>query len=135
MALELGSAEQVRVILCPGDYVAREDGVYSAAALDFIRRYTVDKVFVGAGGLTIEGPTDADTRGVWLKRAMLERGRRALLLVDHGKFELHRFEVVAPLDRINDVINDRPPPKELAKAIGRAGVEIHDAGSSPPPTS
>lgn len=135
VALELGAAEQVRVILCPGDYVAREGGVYGAATLDFIRRYTVDKVFIGAGGLTVEGPTDADTRGVWVKRAMLERSRQALLLADHSKFELHQFEVVAPLDRISDVISDRPPPKELAKALGRAGVEFHDAGSSPPPIS
>lgn len=135
VASELGAAEQVRVILCPGDYVAREGGVYGSATLDFIRRYTVDKAFIGAGGLTVDGPTDADTRGVWVKRVMLERSRRAFLLVDHGKFDLHQFELVAPLDWISDVISDRPPPHKLKKALKEAGVEFHNAGAGPPPAS
>lgn len=135
VASELGSAEEVRVVLCPGDYVAREGGVYGSAALDFIRRYTVDKAIIGAGGLTTEGPTDADTRGAWVKRAMLERSRRAILLVDSGKFDLHQFELVAPLNRISDVVSDRPAPPALKEALNREGVEFHDATSAPaPPT-
>lgn len=134
VASELGSAEEVRVILCPGDYVAREGGVYGSAALDFIQRHTVDKAFIGAGGLTVEGPTDADTRGVWIKRAMLERSRRIILLVDSSKFDLHQFELVAPLSRINDVISDRPPPTPLADALAKHGIEFHDATSSGSPS-
>lgn len=135
VASELAAAGEVRIILCPGDYVAREGGVYGSAALEFIRRYTVDKTFIGASGLSAEGPTDADTRGVWIKRAMLERSRRTLLLVDSSKFGTHQFELVAPLNRIDDLISDQPPPPALAAALAKEGVEFHDAASSasPPP--
>lgn len=125
VASELGAAEEVRVILCPGDYVAREGGVYGSAALEFIRQHTVDKAFIGAGGLTVEGPTDADTRSVWIKRVMLERSRRILLLVDSSKFDLDQFELIGPLNRMNDVISDRAPPSPLAKALAKQGVEFH----------
>lgn len=130
VASELGAAEEVRVILCPGDYVAREGGVYGSAALEFIRQYTVDKTFIGAGGLTVEGPTDADTRSVAVKRVMIERSGRNLLLVDGSKFDLHQFELVAPLNRINDVVSDRPPAPALSAALVDNGVDFHGAASS-----
>lgn len=130
VASELGAAEEVRVILCPGDYVAREGGVYGPAALEFIRQYTSDKAFIGAGGLTVEGATDADTRGVWVKRAMLERSRRNLLLVDSSKFNLHQFELISPLDKFSDVVSEQAPPSSLKKALGDAGVDLHNATSA-----
>lgn len=131
VASELGSAEAVRVILCPGEYVAREGGVYGPPALEFLRRYTADKAFIGASGLTTEGPTDADTGSIWIKRAMLERSRRSLLLVDASKFNLHQFEVVAALETIDDVISDRAPDPALSAALSAAVVTLHDAVSSP----
>lgn len=127
VATELGAVEEIRVILCPGEYVAREGGIYGPAALEFLRRYTVDKAFIGAGGLTVEGFTDADSRSVWVKRAMLERARRALLLVDSDKFNLHQFEVIAPLSELDDVISDQAPDRELGDALKTHGVELHQA--------
>ena len=127
VATELGAAEEVRIILCPGEYVSRESGVYGPATLDFIRQYTADKAFIGAGGLTVEGPTDADTRGVWVKRVMIERTSRVLLLVDSGKFNLNQFELIGPLNKVNDVISDRAPDAGLAKSLAENDVELHEA--------
>lgn len=133
VATELGSAEEVRVILCPGEYVPREGGVYGDAALDFIRRYTADKAFIGAGGLTAEGAADADTRSVWIKRVMVERARRVLLLVDGSKFDLQQFELIEPLSKVHDVISDRAPPSPLARALAAEGVEFHEAAPASAP--
>ena len=44
-----------RVVVCPGDYVGREGGIYGSETVAFIRRYRADKAFVGAGGLSAEG--------------------------------------------------------------------------------
>jgi len=130
VASELGAAEEVRVILCPGDYVAREGGVYGPAALEFIRQFTADKTFIGAGGLTVEGPTDADSRGVWIKRVMLERAHRSLLLVDSSKFSLHQFEIIGPLNKLDDVISDQAPDASLGRALDEGAIEFHDAGAA-----
>ncbi|MBS1269452.1 MAG: Glycerol-3-phosphate regulon repressor [Gammaproteobacteria bacterium] len=129
-ASELGPAEEARVILCPGEYVAGEGGVYGPETIEFITRYTVDKTFIGSGGLTVEGPTDADTRSVWIKRAMLERSERALLLVDSSKFDLHQFEVIGPLSRFSDVVSDRAPRAGLINALKKDGVGLHEATST-----
>ncbi len=71
VAKALGANPQARTILCCGDYVAAEDGVYGAEATDFIRRFKANKAFIGAGGVTPEGVTDADSLGCSIKRAMI----------------------------------------------------------------
>jgi DeoR/GlpR family transcriptional regulator of sugar metabolism len=104
VATILGSSSNARVVICPGDYVAREGGIYGSEAVAFIRRYRADKAFIGAGGLTPEGITDADSQGCWIKRAMIERSNRTVLIMDSSKFEVPQFEQVCSLGEIDDLI-------------------------------
>lgn len=127
IATALGACEAVRVVLCPGTYVAREHGVYGAEASDFLGRFHANRAVIGAGGLTAEGATDVDSAAVWVKRRMIERAERRTLLVDHGKFDVRLLEVVCPLEQIDELVTDAPPPPALGKALQRAGVELHVA--------
>src|SRR4029450_2489800 len=79
VAKVLGTNADCRVILCPGDYVTREGGVYGADALEYIRRFTVDHAFIGAGGLTLNGVMDADSRSCAIKRAMMKCAKSSTL--------------------------------------------------------
>ena len=124
VARVLATGSRGRVILCPGDYVSREHGVYGAEATDFIRRFKANKAFIGAGGLTAEGATDADSLSCAIKRAMMERCERSTLLVDSSKFGALQFERVCTLDAIDELVSDRAPPKRLATALARAGVRV-----------
>jgi hypothetical protein len=56
---------------------------------------------------------------------MLERARRAILLVDHSKFEQARYEIICALAELDDLVSDEPPPRALAEAITRADVALH----------
>jgi len=67
-ARALATSVHCRVILCPGDFVLREGGTYGSDAVDFIRRFKASKAYVGAGGLTAEGVTDADSLSCAIKR-------------------------------------------------------------------
>lgn len=122
VASALGAAERCRVILCPGDYVSHEAGVFGPETIGFLSRFKANKAFIGAGGITADGFTDADTAGCAVKRAMLGRADRALLLADSSKFDIVQFERVAALDAIDDLITDATPPKRLATALRAAGV-------------
>jgi DeoR/GlpR family transcriptional regulator of sugar metabolism len=124
VASALGVAERCRVILCPGDYVAREAGVFGTEAVGFLRRFQANKAFIGSGGLDAGGFTDADSAGSAIKRAMVERADRALLLADSSKFGTVQFERVAPLADLDDLVTDAAPPRGLAAALRRAQVEI-----------
>lgn len=121
----LGAADRCRVVLCPGDYDAHEAGVYGTETVTFLRRFKANKAFIGAGGITADGFTDADSAACAVKRAMLERSDRALLLADSSKFDIVQFERVGPLGDVDDLVTDAAPPKRLAKALRAAGVIVH----------
>ena len=88
----------------------REDGVYGADAVDFIRRFKANKAFIGAGGVTRDGVTDADSLGCSIKRAMMERSDRTILLVDSSKFDVVQFERVCALSDIDAMVSEAAPP-------------------------
>lgn len=121
----LGPSETARVLVCPGTFVHREQGIYGTEAVDFLDRYHADRAVLGASGLTRQGATDADSEAAWIKRKMIERAERCTLLIDHGKFDLRALAVVAPLDAIDDLVTDKMPPTELAEALHGAGATVH----------
>ena len=101
-----------------------EDGVYGAEAVDFIRRFKANKAFIGAGGVTPEGVTDADSLGCAIKRAMMERSDRTILLVDSSKFDVVQFERVCALTDIDAMVSEAAPPKRLRGGLKSAGVHV-----------
>ena len=124
VARALGTNAHCRVVLCPGDYVPREGGTFGAEALDFIRRFKSNKAFIGAGGLTPDGVTDADSLGCAVKRAMIERSDRTILLLDSSKYDLVQFERVCALSDVDELVAEATPPKALAGGLKRAGVHV-----------
>ena len=124
VARALGTSSRCRVLLCPGEYVMREGGVYGADAVEFIRRFKANKAFIGAGGLTREGVTDADSLSCSIKRAMIERSDRTTLLLDSSKYELPQFERVCALAAIDELVSDAAPPKRLAASLNSARVHV-----------
>jgi DeoR family transcriptional regulator, glycerol-3-phosphate regulon repressor len=127
VATVLGASANARLVVCPGGYVPREGGVYGPETVEFIRRYRADKAFIGAGGLTAEGVTDADSQGCWVKRAMIERSSRPVLIVDSSKFAVPQFERVCGLDAIADLVCDAFVPSELVAPLHDARVQVHVA--------
>jgi len=124
VARALGVNFHGRTILCPGDYVAREDGVYGSDAVDFIRRFKANKAFIGAGGVTTDGVTDADSLSASIKRAMIERSDRTILLVDNSKYDEVQFERVCALADVDELVSEARPPKRLAASLKSAGVRV-----------
>jgi DeoR/GlpR family transcriptional regulator of sugar metabolism len=124
VARALGANAHCRVIMCPGDYVMREGGIYGPDAQEFIRRFKANKAFIGAGGLTSDGVTDADSSSCSIKRAMMERSDRTILLLDSSKYDLVQFERVCPLTDIDELVSEAPPPKRLGASLKRAGVQV-----------
>lgn len=125
IALALGETPGLRVVLCPGDYNAREGGVFGPDAVDFLGRFHADKAFVGASGVTADGPVEGDSAAAWIKRSMIARAARSILLVDHGKFGARALEVVCPLAELDDIVTDAAPDDGLARSMCEAGVTLH----------
>ncbi len=120
------------MILAPGDFNGRERGVFGAETTSFLRRFHADLAFIGASGLTADGPTEVETRAAWVKREMLERAARTRLLVDSTKFGFRHLEIVCPLDRIGGIVTDRAPDGALERAIAQARIDLEIAATDPP---
>jgi DeoR/GlpR family transcriptional regulator of sugar metabolism len=129
VARALGTSTHCRVILCPGDYAPREGGTFGADALEFIRKFKANKAFIGAGGLTADGVTDADSMGCSIKRAMMERSDRTVLLLDSSKYDVVHFERICALSEIDELVCEAAPPKKLAAGLKGAGVLVTVARS------
>jgi DeoR/GlpR family transcriptional regulator of sugar metabolism len=124
VAASLGSGERCRVIMCPGEFVLRESGVFGADALQFIARFKADKAFIGAGGVTVEGVSDADSAGCAVKRAMMAQSDRTLLLLDSSKFGRGLFENICPWPAIDTLVTEAAPAKALTAKLKASGVDL-----------
>lgn len=124
VAQTLAKGSEIRVVLCPGELNTPQGATVGADTLAFLRRLNADHAFFGASGLTVDGPTEAETSMAWVKRAMIERARRPVLLADHGKFNVRMLDVVCPLADLAAVVTDAPPDPELAAALDRASAEL-----------
>nr|WP_255726334.1 DeoR/GlpR family DNA-binding transcription regulator [Microvirga sp. ACRRW] len=120
----------VRVLFCPGDFSARERGVYGSETCAFLQRFNADIAFIGASGLTFEGPNDVETQACWVKRTMMDRAERNVLLLDGTKFNRRHLELVCPMERLSDIVTDRAPDAVLAEKIAADNVSLHLAGES-----
>jgi len=120
----LGKASQIRVVVCPGDLNAPQAATVGPETQRFLGRLNADHAFIGASGLTADGPTEAESGMAWVKRAMIERATGAVLLADHGKFEVRMLEVVCPLGGLARIVTDARPGPALAAAIEASGAEL-----------
>lgn len=120
-----------RVILCPGEFNAREGGVFGQDTSDYLTRFHADIAFIGASAVAPSGPMDVNRGAIWVKRTMMAHCGRVYLLVDHTKFDHRVLETVAPLARLDGLITDRAPDAELRRQLKRAGVTLHIAEASP----
>jgi DeoR/GlpR family transcriptional regulator of sugar metabolism len=129
IATTLAVNAAIRVILCPGDFSAQEGGVFGPHTIDFIRRFNAARAIIGASGLGSQGPTEARSEAVGVKRAMLEMAPQRVLLVDASKFDAGALELVCPLAKLTDIIAERAPGRALADTIRAAGVKLHIASA------
>lgn len=126
VANALAAHARMRVIFCPGDVSEAERGVYGQETTAFLNRFHADVAFIGASGVTADGPTDVETQACWIKRAMLARAERAVLLADSSKFQRTHFETICDWSQISDFITDADIPAALARKLP-GHLQIHIA--------
>ncbi|RME74700.1 MAG: DeoR/GlpR transcriptional regulator, partial [Chloroflexi bacterium] len=117
-AMNLLDAPQIQVVL-PGGGLRRESislvGQPHAAVFQDIH---VQIGFFGARGLTIEeGLTDVNLEEVKMKRAMVERCRRVVGVVDSRKWGNVAAATFANPDQISTVISDQDAPEALVHQL------------------
>lgn len=125
-AIELSAAPGLSVLLIGGFVRGRAElSLVGPVALDTIRRFRVDTLVLGVGGIDPErGLVYFDLEEVDVRRAMLDSARRVIVAADHTKFGVQQMATLGPLDQIDIVVTDKAPTGPTAAALAAADVEV-----------
>ena len=125
VAQALATNPAMTVIACPGRYDVQEGGVAGPDCVAFLGRYNANRAVIGASGLTLEGPNEANSNSAAIKRAMFARAQERMLLIDHLKFGQPNLEVVCPLQDVSRIVTDKAPSRDMALALRKAEIELN----------
>lgn len=115
----------LRVILLGGDYARGNDQTLGPRAIEQIGRYQFDHAVLTVAALDAEaGAMDADPDEAEIARAMIDRAGRTVVLAAGAKMMRRAAFRVCPLDRIDMLISDVPPPPALQAALDAAGAAM-----------
>jgi len=92
---------------------------------------SVDTAILGVSGLTAsDGLSTTRPEEALMQAQMIACARRTLIVADASKFGHKTFAQIAPLNAVDALVTDAPPPPDLSQALNQADVEIIVA---PPP--
>jgi DeoR/GlpR family transcriptional regulator of sugar metabolism len=127
VAMALSSNPWIRVLMLPGQYDGREGLIHGADTIDALARFHANRAFLGATGLTVEGPNDAAIGPGLVYGAMMRRASETVILADHTKFDRPSLTVYGPWSRTTMLVTDAGPTGELARGLTSAGVTVRVA--------
>ncbi|AXB45355.1 DeoR/GlpR family DNA-binding transcription regulator [Amycolatopsis albispora] len=102
-----GSSQPDRTVVLTGGVRTPSDALVGPVAVNSLRSLHLDVVFLGVHGMA-DGPgfttpnlTESET-----DRALVEAGRRLVVLADHTKWEIVGISTIADLDEADVVVSD-----------------------------
>lgn len=97
-----------RLYVTGGEYNEVNHSLTGALAVETIRRFNVDKLFLSVsavdlrrGQIAISYPALAEAQ-----RAMIEIAQQVIVVADHTKFTRNALTVIAPLDAVDCIVTD-----------------------------
>lgn len=133
-AIALGHCSNITVHMLPGEFNGSEGMVQGADTASALQHLRATKAFLGASGLTGEGPSDAAIEAARVYQAMAERSSHAYVLADSSKFDqtaLSRYAIWSPSITL---VTDAEPSEALNQALEDAGSPVLLAEQNEPLT-
>ena len=111
--------------MLPGQYDGREGLIHGPDTIDALQRFRASKAFLGASGLTAEGPNDAGVGPGLIYGAMMRRSAETVILADH--YEIRpavALRLRAMVQSNVTLVSDAAPTGDLAEALAAAGARL-----------
>lgn len=124
IAVALASNPFHKVLMLPGQYDSREGLIHGPDTIDALQKYRANWAFLGASGLTPEGPNDAGVGPGLIYGAMMRRASRTAVLADRSKFDRPSLSVYGPWSNAVCLVSDERPDGALGEALAVAGTEV-----------
>lgn len=124
IAVALASNPLHKVLMLPGQYDGREGLISGPDTIDALQKYRASKAFLGASGLTVEGPSDAGVGPGLIYGAMMRRSSETVILADNTKFGRSSLAVYGTWSKSVMLVTDQAPEKGLSDVLEELGTEI-----------
>jgi DeoR/GlpR family transcriptional regulator of sugar metabolism len=123
VAQALASQAGIRHTVLGGTYRPAGGCFVGPLTLADLENFTVNVAFIGVTGLSGAGLTVADLNEAQIKRAVIDRARRAVVVMDHSKLGAADFARVCALDAVDVLVTDEHSDY-LAGVCRAAGVDL-----------
>lgn len=102
--------------------------VVGQMAIETIRLFRLDKVFIGVNGISIEyGLTTQNFEEAQIKKAVLERGRERFILSDASKFNKVALCQILPVTAVDEIITSVLEDEVMKAELDKEGVHLVEA--------
>ncbi len=118
-----------RVILLGGTVSQAEQHTYGAATIAMLRNYYIDKAFIAATSISVDGIMAWNENDGEFTAALIRQARFCCALAESEKLGVRTFYRAAGLEEIDLLITDpiHPMDSEMTAALQGADVEIQTA--------
>ena len=124
IAALLSQHPDCEVIIAGGLVRGSDQGIVGEATADFIRQFKVDIGLIGISAIEPDGTLrDYDYREVKVSRTIMEHSREVWLAADHTKFNRHAMVALGPLQDIDVLFTNQPPPAHFLALMTQAHLE------------
>jgi DeoR/GlpR family transcriptional regulator of sugar metabolism len=114
-----------RLVALGGELLPARQALVGPATLDAIPRLRARTFFLAAPAADARGLYAPSVSEASVERSLMDIADEVVLLAPHTVFTGSAPALVGPLERLTAAITDRPPPREVAAALARAGVALH----------
>ncbi|QHT66311.1 DeoR/GlpR transcriptional regulator [Rhodocytophaga rosea] len=119
----MGSSVQVNI--AGGELDAKRQAIHGVMAIEHLKRYKVDKAFIGVDGISLKYGLSANgEKEASITLAAASIAKHVYLLCDSSKLEKEKYFRFAPLSLIHTLITDQQAPQEVLQAYKQAGLQI-----------
>lgn len=125
IASDLAATTQLRVFSAGGEIRHSSLESVGRAVERFFGDYNIDIAFIGVDGIDAEaGCTNYDPAGALANDALLNRGKKRVVLADATKIGRIALAPLCPVSKIDLLVTDSSAPADAVGAIRQAGCDV-----------
>lgn len=126
IAMDFDYNDNVNVIQIGGSYNKKLGGTVGAFSIDEIRKFKIDKAFIGAGGINIEDNfiSNFDLEEAETKKAIIKSSKITYLVGDSEKFYKDGSYKFCDIEDIQYIITDIKPNEEILNKLSKTNVKV-----------
>lgn len=126
IAMDFDHNDNIDIIQIGGSYNKKLGGTVGAFSIEEIKKFKIDKAFIGAGGINIEEnfASNFNLDEAETKKAIIKYSNITYLLGDSEKFYKDGSYKFSSIDDVEYIITDTKPNEEILKNLSKTNVKV-----------